>query len=196
MSDDKKVDTIFPAEISDWLNKIENNVYGHIDGKMLSNMLKIVFFLALKKGEVLNLKISDVIDQDGQVKDEIQIGEKQIALSAARQLIIDQLNHIRIDENYKDQDDAFLFQSNKGEQCQKESICSQPRSGSLMKQQSLWGWIQPLAGYCANPCVSWQSLSPFRWTTVVYGYSTATGFSTTIPEARPKAAYATILTKP
>ena len=53
MSNAEKVDAMFPVEIADWLNKIENNVYGHIDGKMLSNMLNLVFFLALKKGEVL-----------------------------------------------------------------------------------------------------------------------------------------------
>ena len=117
MSNAEKVDAIFPAEKADWLNKIENNVYGHIDGKMLSNMLNIAFFLALKKGEVLNLKIGDVIDLNGQVKNEIQIGEDRIPLSKDdEQLIIDHLKHLRSDENYKDQSDAFLFQSKKGEQ--------------------------------------------------------------------------------
>lgn len=108
-------DMTIPGDIDDMLNKITNSAPDHIDSKMLSNMLKMAFFLSLNKSEVLNLKIGDVIDQNGQIKDKILTTKDPIPLSGdVKQLIIDHQKYLISDENYKDQSDAFLFQNKKG----------------------------------------------------------------------------------
>ena len=104
-------------EIEYIFSMLDSNDSKHIDGKMLSNMSKIVFFLALKKSEVLNLKICDVVNQSGEVNNEIQVGSNRVAISDnVKQLIIDQLELLKNNDNYGIQVDAFLFQDRNGKQ--------------------------------------------------------------------------------
>lgn len=188
MSNAEKVDAKFPAEIADWLNKIENNVYGHIDGKMLSNMLKIVFFLTLKKGEVLNLKIGDVIDLNGHVKNEIQIGEDRIPLfKDDEQLIIDHLKHLRSDENYKDQSDAFLLQSKQGEQYgeaarQLRNIFKIDRPFQKLREASIMNKALTFEKQGGKKVAKFARISPKQLQAIISGKKIPAGKTTDIKE--------------
>jgi hypothetical protein len=53
-------DDIYVSEI---IKKIKADDCEHIDSYVLSNFVKIVHQLGLKKGEVLKLKIKDVVDE-------------------------------------------------------------------------------------------------------------------------------------
>lgn len=106
---------LIPNKTSNLFNKIRNSKHHHIDGKMLFTMINLVFWLALKKSEVMDLKIEDVIDNQGQIYSQIQIGNSTIpAPENIKRLINDHINYLRNTPGYQSQSNSFLFQDKKG----------------------------------------------------------------------------------
>ena len=67
--------------ISKLIKRIEADESEHIDSFVLSNLVKMVHLLCLKKGEILNLKIGDVVDASGNVVKQIKIGRREMPVS-------------------------------------------------------------------------------------------------------------------
>ena len=63
--------------VSELIKKIEEYENDHVDTHMLSNFVKLLHQLGLKKGEVLKLKIEDVVDDAGEVVEQINIGKRR-----------------------------------------------------------------------------------------------------------------------
>jgi hypothetical protein len=75
----------------------------------------MVHSLGLKKSEVLNLKIGDVVDVSGNVVKQIKIGKREMPVSHDVEAIIcDHLNHLNGNDNYKVDRDSPIFQNKKG----------------------------------------------------------------------------------
>lgn len=69
------------SQIMDWIEEIEKprtrrTLKPHIDLKVLSTAVKLVYYCGLKKGEIINFKVKDVRDTQGRILNEILAGEK------------------------------------------------------------------------------------------------------------------------
>ena len=101
--------------VSKLIKRIEADESEHIDSFVLSNLVKMVHLLCLKKGEILNLKIGDVFDASGNVVKQIKIGRREMPVSHEVESIInDLLNHLNGNDNYKVDRNSPLFQNKKG----------------------------------------------------------------------------------
>jgi hypothetical protein len=101
--------------ISELIKKIEADEFDHIDSFVLSNFVKIVHQLGLKKGEVLKLKIKDVINASEDVVKQINIGKRKMTVSPEVETIIKgQIDHLKNNDNYYSDRDSPLFQDKKG----------------------------------------------------------------------------------
>ncbi|MFC1882315.1 ADP-ribosylglycohydrolase family protein [Thermodesulfobacteriota bacterium] len=102
-------------DVSKLIKRIEADESEHIDSFVLSNLVRMVHLLCLKKGEMLNLKIGDVVDVSGNVVKQIKIGRREMPVSHEVESIInDLLNHLNGNDNYKVDRDSPLFQNKKG----------------------------------------------------------------------------------
>ena len=101
--------------VSELIKTIEADEFEHIDFFVLSNLVKIVHQLGLKKGEVLKLKIEDVVDESGGVVKPINIGEREMTVSPEVEAIIEsQIDHLNNADNYNVDRNSPLFQDKKG----------------------------------------------------------------------------------
>ena len=101
--------------VSELIKNIEADKYKHIDSYVLSNFVKIVHQLGLKKGEVLKLKIEDVVDESEGLVEQINIGEREMSVSSEVEAIIEgQIDHLKSTDNYNADRNSPLFQSKKG----------------------------------------------------------------------------------
>jgi hypothetical protein len=101
--------------VSELIKKIEADEYKHIDSHVLSNLVKIVHQLGLKKGEVLKLKIKDVVNESGGVVEQINIGKRKMSVSPEIEAIIEgQIDYLKNNDNYNDDRNSRLFQNKKG----------------------------------------------------------------------------------
>ena len=53
----------------------------HIDGQMISNILKLCYLCGLKRGELIRLKIQDVTDKGGIALGKIKVGNNERIIS-------------------------------------------------------------------------------------------------------------------
>jgi len=102
-------------DVSKIIKIIETSDLKHIDSLMLSNLVKLVHQLGLKKGQALKLKIKDVVDSSGMVSDQINIDDRKISVPSEVQRLIDgHIDHLKANENYNTDEESLLFQNKKG----------------------------------------------------------------------------------
>jgi hypothetical protein len=102
-------------DVSEIIKKIKADDFEHIDSYVLSNFVKIVHQLGLKKGEVLKLKIKDVVDESGGVIEQINIGKRKLSVSPEVEAIIEgQIDYLKSNKNYNPDRNSPLFQNKKG----------------------------------------------------------------------------------
>jgi integrase len=82
-----------------WIEEIEKprtrrTLKPHIDLKVLSAAVKLVYYCGLKKGEIINLKVKDVRDIQGLILNEILAGEKNINGQTVKLLLSDTAKEI------------------------------------------------------------------------------------------------------
>ncbi|MFC1591239.1 hypothetical protein ACFL43_01815 [Thermodesulfobacteriota bacterium] len=68
------------AEVQDIFKAVEQHEKPGIDGKVLSVMLQMAYWCALKKGELLAFRIKDVFDADGKPLKHVTVHKDQIAV--------------------------------------------------------------------------------------------------------------------
>ena len=106
---------VIPKQQEELFREIEKNQSQHIDGKMLANMVRLVFFLALKKSEVINLKIRDVIDSTSNVNKEIQVGVNTLFVSNnSKEVIKKHVSYLSNTPEYVFKLNSLLFQNRSG----------------------------------------------------------------------------------
>jgi hypothetical protein len=97
------------------VREIETSFYAHIDGSVLSRLVRLVHDLALKKSEVIGLRVQDVIGRTGSVGDRIKVGTSQVTLSdTVKEILREQIDHLKNAQGYKTQEDSPLFQMKDG----------------------------------------------------------------------------------
>jgi hypothetical protein len=102
-------------EFHDLVSKIKNGNSRHIDGKILSCLIELAFHCALKKKELINLRIGDVVDNDGQIRDGIERTKGRVHLSDnAKRVIQETLVHLAKVESYRTDLDSPLFPDKDG----------------------------------------------------------------------------------
>lgn len=90
------------------IDDIKNTETMNFDPKMLSNLLLLCYHCALKKGELIALKISDVLEENT-IKNEIEIGGYRIELGLDTKELLN--NHIQYlqDNEFEIQPSSPLF---------------------------------------------------------------------------------------
>lgn len=64
------------SQLMAWIEEIEKPHEPHIDLKVLSTAVKLVYYCGLKKNEIISFNIGDVRDTQGRILNEILAGEK------------------------------------------------------------------------------------------------------------------------
>ena len=106
---------IININVPELIKKIEEYENDHVDSHMLANFVKLLHQLGLKKGEVLKLKIEDVVDDAGEVVEQINIGKRKMAVSSEVEAIIkDQIDYLNDNDTYNADRNFPLFQNKKG----------------------------------------------------------------------------------
>jgi hypothetical protein len=102
-------------KVSELIKKIEADEFEHIDSYVLSNFVKMVHQLGLKKREALKLKIKDVVDESGRVVKQINIDNRKMPVSPEVEKIIKgQIEHLKNTDNYITDRNYPFFQDKKG----------------------------------------------------------------------------------
>lgn len=96
-----KKPTITPEDIDALCEQIRN--YGrtkNIDGPLLANAVRFVYLTFIKKSELINLEIRNVVGKGGEILNEIKIGRGEIPLSQnAKDHIVKHLRYLK-DKGY------------------------------------------------------------------------------------------------
>jgi hypothetical protein len=101
--------------VSKIINKIETSDLEHIDSIMLSNLVKLVHHLGLKKGQALKLKIKDVVDSSGNLVKQINIDNRKISVHSEVERLIDgHIDHLKANGSYNTDEESPLFQDKSG----------------------------------------------------------------------------------
>jgi len=73
------------------LKKVETIYTATIDGMIISNLVRLCYFIALKKGELIDINVGDVTGKGGTVLDKIKVGTKELCLTDEAKIVI--VNH-------------------------------------------------------------------------------------------------------
>jgi hypothetical protein len=104
-------------DVSEIIKKIETSDLEHIDSIMLSNLVKLVHQLGLKKGQALKLKIKDVVDSSGNLVKQINIDNRKISVHPEAERLIDgHIDYIKANGSYNTDEESPLFQNRRGEE--------------------------------------------------------------------------------
>jgi len=80
-----------------------------VDGIVLLSIFQIVYFCGLKRGEILSLKIDDVKDEGGEIRDEIRLGKDSVKLpTAIREMLNSYIDYLK-KKGYPATKTAWLF---------------------------------------------------------------------------------------
>ncbi len=107
------------------VNRVEHFNTPFIDGKVLSAIIKATFYCGLKKTEILSLNISDIVDKNGVIRQNIY---NEIPISdQSRTIFQDHLEYLKF-KSYRRINSAPLFPNRK-----KERYCSRQLQYHLKK---------------------------------------------------------------
>ena len=122
--DDEYINTRAPYsknEIDALFNLVENYKKFCIDGKVLATLMKLAYFCALKKGELIGLNIKDIRDGSGKIVGEVEIEGKKFKFdSNTKGVLVEHLKHLK-DNAYKKTLNSPVFPSkNRKRYCERK----------------------------------------------------------------------------
>jgi len=122
--DEKYINTRAPYsknEIDSLFNLVKKYKKFSIDGKVLATLMKLAYFCALKKGELIGLNVKDIRDRSEKIVDELVIeGEIFIFDSKTKEILVGHLEHLE-DNAYKTTRSSPLFSSkNRKRYCERK----------------------------------------------------------------------------
>lgn len=80
-----------------------------VDGVVLLRIIELVYFCGLKRGEILSLKIKDVMDERGEIRNDIDLGEVAMQLPAdIRAMLATYIDYLK-KKGYPATKTAWLF---------------------------------------------------------------------------------------
>jgi len=109
-------------DVIDLIEKIRSEEYSHIDSRVLATLVEITLRVGLKKADILDVRIGDVIDEDGNPLSSISRFSKEIAgenlcpqiSTEVKTTIHEYLDYLRENEAYRSTSEAPLFPQKDG----------------------------------------------------------------------------------
>jgi hypothetical protein len=78
----KNLTAISKEDVLELFRQAQENKSERVDGVVLLRIIELVYFCGLKRGEILSLKIKDVMDERGDIRNDINLGKVAMQLPA------------------------------------------------------------------------------------------------------------------